>query len=156
MSPLECLARLAAMVPPPRYPLLRLHGVLAPRHAWRARVVPRPPESHARCMKAASEAKPASVAGASRPAELALSANERQPPRPSTRTQAGTGEAALLPPANVVETSELVATGAAVQAAPNILSIAHWQRLLGGELYAPLSRVGHTNPAAIARLLDGV
>ena len=41
----ECLARLAAMVPPPRYPLLRLHGVLAPRHPWRARVVPRPPES---------------------------------------------------------------------------------------------------------------
>ncbi len=36
MSPVECLARLAAMVPPPRYP----HGVLAPRHmrdhvAWR-------------------------------------------------------------------------------------------------------------------------
>ena len=25
MSPVECLARLAAMVPPPRYPLLRLH-----------------------------------------------------------------------------------------------------------------------------------
>jgi len=28
MTPLECLGRLAAMVPPPRYPLLRLHGVL--------------------------------------------------------------------------------------------------------------------------------
>ena len=25
--------------------------------------------------------------------------------------------------------------------APNILSIAHWERLLGGELYAPLSRL---------------
>jgi hypothetical protein len=53
MTPLECLGRLAAMVPPPRYPLLRLHGVLGPRHGWRARVVPRPPESHARCTKAA-------------------------------------------------------------------------------------------------------
>jgi len=42
MTPLECLGRLAAMVPPPRYPLLRLHGVLGPRHRWRARVVPRP------------------------------------------------------------------------------------------------------------------
>jgi hypothetical protein len=49
MTPVECLARLAAMVPPPRYPLLRLHGVLAPRHRWRARVVPRPPDSYVRC-----------------------------------------------------------------------------------------------------------
>ena len=32
-------------------------------------------------------------------------------------------------------------TGAALQVAPNILSIAHWDRLLGGALYAPLSRV---------------
>ena len=32
MTPVETLARLAAMVPPPRYPLLRFHGVLAPRH----------------------------------------------------------------------------------------------------------------------------
>ena len=30
MTPLEFLARLAALVPPPRYPLLRYHGVLAP------------------------------------------------------------------------------------------------------------------------------
>jgi hypothetical protein len=41
----------------------------------------------------------------------------------------------------VVPTRALVATGAAAHVAPNILSIAHWQRLLGGELYAPLSRV---------------
>jgi hypothetical protein len=40
----------------------------------------------------------------------------------------------------VVPTSTLLATGAALQVAPNILSISHWARLLGGELYAPLSR----------------
>jgi hypothetical protein len=40
----------------------------------------------------------------------------------------------------VVRTSTLVATGAASRVAPNILSVAHWERLLGGELYAPLSR----------------
>jgi hypothetical protein len=40
----------------------------------------------------------------------------------------------------VVRTSTLVATGAASRVAPNILSINHWDRLLGGELYAPLSR----------------
>jgi hypothetical protein len=53
----------------------------------------------------------------------------------------GTGEAALVPRAEGAATSTLLATGEAVQVAPNILSIAHWKRLLGGELYAPLSRV---------------
>lgn len=36
----ELLARLAALVPPPRYPDVRYHGVLAPNAAWRARIVP--------------------------------------------------------------------------------------------------------------------
>jgi hypothetical protein len=31
MTPVECVARLCALVPPPRYPLTRFHGVLAPR-----------------------------------------------------------------------------------------------------------------------------
>ena len=43
MTPLELLARLAALVPPPRYPLTRFHGVLAPHAAWRREIVPRPP-----------------------------------------------------------------------------------------------------------------
>ena len=40
-----------------------------------------------------------------------------------------------------MRTSTLDATGAASRVAPNILSIAHWERILGGELYAPLSRL---------------
>jgi hypothetical protein len=40
MQPLELLARLAALVPPPRHPLIRFHGVLAPHASWRAAVVP--------------------------------------------------------------------------------------------------------------------
>ena len=55
--------------------------------------------------------------------------------------QRGTGEAALVATASAVPTSTLLVTGAALQVAPNILSIAHWDRLLGGALYAPLSRV---------------
>jgi hypothetical protein len=43
MTPLEFLARLAAIVPPPRYPLLRYAGVLGPRSSWRGDVVPRAP-----------------------------------------------------------------------------------------------------------------
>jgi hypothetical protein len=40
MEPLELMARLAALVPPPWHPLTRFHGVLAPHHAWRSSVVP--------------------------------------------------------------------------------------------------------------------
>ena len=141
MTPLECLARLAAMVPPPRYPIVRLHGVLAPRHPWRARVVPRPPESYAGCTKSSATKKNSTSAAeaTAEPGAAVVSRIERTGPGPSV--QSGTGEAALVPRAEVVPTSTLLVTGAASRVAPNILSIAHWDRLLGGELYAPLSRV---------------
>jgi Putative transposase/Transposase zinc-binding domain len=42
MTGLDILARLAALIPPPRYPLVRFHGVLGPRSAWRKDVVPKP------------------------------------------------------------------------------------------------------------------
>jgi hypothetical protein len=49
MTPLELLARLASLIPPPRYPLSRFHGVLAPRSKWRKEVVPRPPDPASSC-----------------------------------------------------------------------------------------------------------
>ena len=42
LEPLELLERLAALVPPPRRPLLAYHGVLAPRARWRAAIVLKP------------------------------------------------------------------------------------------------------------------
>ncbi|MBI5517248.1 MAG: transposase [Deltaproteobacteria bacterium] len=42
MTPMEFMARLAALVPPPWIPLVRYHGVLAPNSPWRAVVVPGP------------------------------------------------------------------------------------------------------------------
>ena len=42
LDPLELLERLAALVPPPRRPLLAYHGVLGPRAQWRAAIVPPP------------------------------------------------------------------------------------------------------------------
>ena len=39
MTPVECLARLCALVPPPWQPWVRFHGVFAPNHAWRPLVV---------------------------------------------------------------------------------------------------------------------
>jgi hypothetical protein len=40
MTPLAFMARLAALVPPPRSPLIRFHGVFGPHCGWRASVVP--------------------------------------------------------------------------------------------------------------------
>ena len=39
-DPVEFLAKLAALIPPPRKHLTRYHGVFAPNHAWRGQVVP--------------------------------------------------------------------------------------------------------------------
>ncbi len=140
MTPRGCLARLAAMVPPPRYPLLRLHGVLAPRHAWRARAVPCPPESHARCTSSSPPNRAYSKAEVTAGAELAA-AVVPPPTLPRPSGPRGTGEAALVPTTELVPTRALLETGAASQVAPNILSVPHWARLVGGELYAPMSRL---------------
>ena len=43
LSPMELLEKLAALVPPPRFHLLRYHGVLAPRARDRDRIVPAKP-----------------------------------------------------------------------------------------------------------------
>ena len=40
MSPIEAMARIASIVAPPRSPLLRYHGVLAPNAKWRKLIVP--------------------------------------------------------------------------------------------------------------------
>ena len=53
----------------------------------------------------------------------------------------GLGEAARAPTAEVALSRALIATPLAERVAPNILSMSHWDGLLGGELYAPLSRL---------------
>jgi len=42
LSPLELMEKLAALVPPPRFNLIRYHGVLAPNARQRSEIVPRP------------------------------------------------------------------------------------------------------------------
>ena len=49
MTGLEFMARLAALIAPPRYPLVRYAGVLGPRSAWRKRIVPKPREHRRAC-----------------------------------------------------------------------------------------------------------
>ena len=43
MTPVEFIARLAAQIPPPRYPTIRYHGVFAPGSKWRKLVVIKAP-----------------------------------------------------------------------------------------------------------------
>jgi len=47
LQPTELLRRLATLVPPPRGHLVRHHGVFGPNSAWRAEIVPRPPQAGA-------------------------------------------------------------------------------------------------------------
>jgi hypothetical protein len=125
MEPVEFLARLAALIPPPRFPLVRFAGVLAPRSKWRARVVPQPPPTPTKRAKAEpQDEKPDGVATAAPP---------RQPH--------------LAPGAETQKPQESFAHNLAAQTdavdvvAPNILSLSHWARLHNGELYAAQPRV---------------
>lgn len=55
MSPMQFMARLAALVPPPRHPLVRLYGAWAPHSHWRSRVVPAPRAANTRCVRRATD-----------------------------------------------------------------------------------------------------
>ena len=100
MTPLEALARLAAIVPPPRYPLSRFHGVLAPRHRWRARIVPQPPGPAKACKVTARE--------------LASGKSTAAEPSGAPPSQAGDGRAVFrLEAVEAVVTSSLTTTGKA-------------------------------------------
>jgi len=39
-DPMDLIGKLAALVPPPRFNLVRYHGILAPSARWRSRIVP--------------------------------------------------------------------------------------------------------------------
>lgn len=128
MTPVETLARLAAIVPPPRYPLLRFHGLLAPRHRWRDRVVPRPPTRAHAC-----KGKPQELASE----ETTVAAT----PTPRPAREAGDGRAAFALDVPLLATASLTTSGLAEHLAPHVLSLAHWDRILEGELYASSSRL---------------
>lgn len=125
MTPIECIARLCALVPPPRYPLTRFHGVLAPRAKLRPRVVPKLPESAAHaCVRSSPQGQsaPRSQTG------------ERPPPR----DRSGPVVPVALP---VSATTLARSIDGALVPAPNVLSTKHLGRIGGGLLYAATSNV---------------
>ena len=140
MTPLEFLARLAAIVPPPRYPLLRYHGVLGPRSSWRRDVVPKAPAATSREERLPTRDREVEF--------TAITALDHA--RPSTHRSRSCGERVRsTPPAPVVDrvlTSDrgndtAAVLPKAVLLAPNVLSTKHWSRLLGGSLYAASPRI---------------
>lgn len=112
MTPLELLARLAALIPPPRHPLVRFHGAFAPRSSWRKLVVPKP-----RTEKPTPE----------KPHRHQAAPHPPQPPP----TRAHTPRAPVAP-ALVARTERL---------SPNVIAVGHWERLRSGALAASSSRV---------------
>ena len=121
LTPLETMARLAALVPPPRFPLLRYAGVFASNSPWRSAVVPRPPEASAACRHAPAAGGPAAPSPAVPPRTSDL-----DPDLPG----AGEGDDPLL----VVPTP-----------VPRTLSAEHWKRLDDGRLLARQPRVDWAN-----------
>jgi hypothetical protein len=144
MSPVEFLARIASIVAPPRFPLLRLHGVFAARHAWRARVVPKPPMTalpkkarddagaHAHSNNVAQD-RSGTTASPTRESGRAA----QKPSSSGTNTRAGDGCTAFALAAPALSTASLVGANAEC-VAPNVLSVAHWDRLDSGDLYAAI------------------
>jgi hypothetical protein len=136
MTPLELLARLSALVPPPRYPLVRYHGVLAPASKWRRNIVPKPrePQRHA----VACQRKPQASTQANPPQAAPVAQRSTADGRRSAPTSPASGLPTLV--ASAPELPSKLAPGVTLLA-PNVLSVPHWQRLLGGRLLAPPVRV---------------
>jgi hypothetical protein len=139
MTPLELLARLAALVPPPRYPLLRYHGVLAPRSPWRRDVVPRAPEA-----RGCSTSAETPWARDTPPARPEPRSTPRHGASPSSRSPAPPSASAAAPletrGAMIAQPLRVADAGIALLA-PNVLGVKHWSRLLGGILFAASPRV---------------
>jgi hypothetical protein len=149
MSSVEFLCRLAAIICPPRYPLQRFAGVLAPRAKWRDEVVPKPRERRDTCAARRTE-RPAPAAGkadkhkANGGAPKARDERSASVALPSSPKAHGATSAQPKPISDVTMNAAAARAsrpGDVIELAPNIISVKHWDRLLGGLLYAVRPRV---------------
>jgi hypothetical protein len=140
MEPMEFMARLSAIIAPPRYPLVRYGGVLAPHSKWRREVVPKPRERRACDLSRHDKLGPAHDANHSEPIVTASAAS-----KPHSPQEKADGERQAHGPAMTIAAVPhpgLSAPSSSVlMLAPNIVSVQHWDRLLGGLLYATSPRV---------------
>ena len=121
MTPMEFMARLAALIPPQKIPLVRYHWGFASRSSWRPLVTPKP---SARVSKPKACAAPTSAASpvAASPVAFAPSspASALAPPPVHVPGHAALGKASAEP---------------VVLVDPTMISVAHWSRLEDGELF---------------------
>ncbi len=143
MTPMEFMARLAAIICPPRYPLVRYSGVLGPRSSWRREIVPKPRPTSQTC-----EGQAAGEPAKDSPPRAGTSTPEQRPrpPGPSLSLVAPPAARPANPGAMAPATPgplplPILPSGSVALLAPNILSVPHWDRLLGGLLYAATPRV---------------
>jgi len=91
LTPIQFVAKLAALVPPPRYPLTRFAGVLAPGSSLRARVVAHRPHRSATAPAAVEPSKPM------RPKKRKKKGEPAADPPPTRAPQTSLG-AGVVPP----------------------------------------------------------
>jgi hypothetical protein len=117
--------------------------VLAPRSKWRSAVVPNPRERRKACAVAPAD-EPTRLHTKPRPEPQAVGAPARQrqvePEQGAPVDKAPPGVAAATT-LEAPRPRSPVRPGDLIMLAPNILSVPHWDRLLGGLLYATSPRV---------------
>jgi len=128
MTGVEFLARLAAIICPPRYPLVRFAGVLAPRSAWRSEVVPKPREGRDACVGTHTERSARTTRHFDQPkAKSGRTADQRSVsaalPFSGGIANAGTGQPTTHANDMAMSATVLrrVPAGDVIQLAPNIL-----------------------------------
>ena len=142
MTGIEFMARLAAIIAPPRYPLVRFAGVLAPRSAWRREVVPEPREQRAPCEAARTQKPgPTERRPEQHPAGDARGGPAPRAPSPPEASDTHRGPAMSANVAMVAAVRAAPLDDDVMRLAPNVISVRHWDRLLGGLLYAVSPRV---------------
>jgi hypothetical protein len=137
MTPMDFMARLASLLPPPKIPLLRYHGVFAPRSSGRALVTPKPP-GRAPLSKTCTALASASTK-APGPASLAPASPAPASPAPPAAVAPSSPAYALTPPPGLAPGPASLAQASAqpvVHVEPTVITIAPWGRLLEGELFA--------------------
>ncbi len=140
MTPMEFIARIAILVPPPYFPLTRYHGVFAARSSWRPLVTPKPPPGAVLRRDKTKSCKPCKAGQEHPPRDAAPSPLPPPPPSPSPTSTPS--------PAAPTRTS---ASAAADDSAA--ITVKHWGRLLDGDLYASASRLSF---AVLLRRTHGI
>jgi hypothetical protein len=140
MAPMEFMARLAALIPRPKIPLVRYHGVFAARSSWRPLVTPKPP-AHAAKPKPCPAAAAAAATATSTAASPAPATESPVAASPATESLAVAASAAAAPaPMIAVATRGLtvaaVPAGPVVTVEPTMIAVAHWGRMEEGARFA--------------------